>query len=325
MSPSLQICARYRDADDARAWREVLLTIIPLLLAWIGAGLLVDVSVVAVVAADVVVALFLMRLFVLQHDAGHGALFETRRQNDRFGVVACVPLLVPYLEWRKSHAIHHRISSRLDQRIFPDIYTVTTAEYRGFSTLRKIAYRAFRHPLVLFGVVPIYFFFVSCRIKGSMCPGLPRGKHRHNLLATTTAAALLLLLLCHVFGAARVLLVFLPSQIFAGAMGFWLFYVQHQAEYTWWARDDAWTYEEAGLRGSSFLDLSPPLAWLTAWIGHHHVHHLDPRIPCWRLPEAHKALQAAGVVVPKLSLWDGLRTPGRALWDEEHERLVPFG
>ncbi|MDP2342466.1 MAG: fatty acid desaturase [Deltaproteobacteria bacterium] len=319
------ICARHRVADDVRARQEVLLTVIPLALAWIAAVALYDISKVAVVAVDVVVAGFLMRLFVLQHDAGHGALFATRESNDRFGMVACVPLLVPYLEWRKSHAIHHKISSQLDHRIFPDIYTFTLAEYRAFPLWKKIAYRVFRHPLILFGVIPLYFFFVSCRIKGSMCPTLPRGRNLANLMATTTTATLMLVGLCWALGPGRVLLVFLPAQFIAGALGFWLFYVQHQAEYTFWARDSEWSYEKAALQGSSFLDLSPPLAWLTGWVGFHHVHHLDPRIPCWRLRDVHHDLVAAGVfTAPRLSGVDGLRTMQLTLWDEKRNRMVPF-
>ena len=320
-----ELCAPHRRPDDARATREVAVTVAGLLLSWTTAAALFDVGVVAVLAADVVVAAFLMRLFVLQHDAGHGALFSTRARNDGFGVVACVPLLVPYLEWRKSHAIHHRISSQLDHRIFPDIYTLTLAEFRELPTLKRWAYRAFRHPLVIFGVVPLYFFFVSCRIKGSMCPTLPRGKNLANLMATTTAALLLYAGLSWLIGVERTLWVFLPSQAIAGSIGFWLFYVQHQAEHTWWARDGAWTYEKAGLQGSSFLDLPRPLAWVTAWIGFHHVHHLDPRIPCWRLPAAHEDLSAAGVFVgPRLSLLDGCKTVRLRLWDEDQQRMVAF-
>lgn len=319
---ALAVCRRHRQRNDARAAFEVAVTVAGLVAAWVVACA-VPVDPVGVVAADVFVAVFLVRLFVLQHDAGHGALFASRATNDLFGAVACVPLLVPYLEWRKSHAIHHKISSQLDHRIFPDIYTVTRAEYAAFSAIKRLAYRAFRHPLILFGVVPVYFFFVSCRIKGSMCPALPRGKNLVNLWLTTTGACLLYAGLAGVVGLERLLLVFLPAQVMAGAVGFWLFYVQHQMEHTYWAKDGAWTYERAGLEGASFFDLPRPLAWATAWIGFHHVHHLDPLVPCYRLRAAHEELKAAGLfTAPALSLLDGVQATRLALWDEEQQRLV---
>ncbi len=326
MSAALDICRRHRAKDDARAAVEVAVTVAGLVVAWVvAASLAVKGAVEFVVVADVFVAVFLMRLFVLQHDAGHGALFSTRGRNDVFGVLACIPLLVPYLEWRKSHAIHHKISSQLEHRIFPDIYTVTVAEYASFSVLKKIAYRVFRNPLVLFGVVPVYFFFVSCRIKGSMCPTLPRGANLRNLWLTTTGALALYAGLAAVVGIERMLLVFLPAQVMAGAVGFWLFYVQHQMEHTYWAKDDVWSYEEAGLRGASYFDLSRPLAWATAWIGFHHVHHLDPLVPCYRLRAAHEELVAAGLfTAPPVTLVAGLRSTTLALWDEERGLLVGF-
>ena len=325
VSRALAVCRDHRAKDDARAAVEVVVTVAFLVAAW---AVAVAVPAEFVVVADVVVAAALVRLFVLQHDAGHGALFSTRAKNDAFGTVACIPLLVPYLEWRKSHAIHHKISSQLDHRIFPDIYTVTTAEYALFPVWKKTAYRMFRHPLVLFGLVPAWFFFVSCRIKGSMCPTLPRGKNLANVWLTTVAAVALYAGIGAVVGVDRMLWVFVPAQLIAGGAGFFLFYVQHQMEYTFWAHDATWSYERAALQGSSFFDLPRPLAWLTGWIGFHHVHHLDPLVPCYRLRGAHDAhvdaLADDGVVVPAVTLKDGLKATRLALWDEAQQRLVPF-
>jgi omega-6 fatty acid desaturase (delta-12 desaturase) len=325
MSPAAAICRDHRQADDRRAAREVVVTVAGLVAAWSAAFCVAGVDHAAAVAVDVVVAACLLRLFVLQHDAGHGALFAARAHNDVFGALACVPLLVPYLEWRKSHAIHHKISSQLDHRIFPDVYTLTRAEYAAAPAVKKLGYRVFRHPLVLFGLIPIYFFFVSCRIKGSMCQGLPRGRHLTNLWLTTLGALALYGGIAVAGGWERALWVFVPAQLIAGSIGFWLFYVQHQMEHTWWAGDARWNHEEAGLRGASFLDLPAPLAWATAWIGYHHVHHLDPRVPCYRLAEAHAALAAAGLLTsPPLSLLDGVKAVRLGLWDEEQQRLVGF-
>lgn len=328
-SPAVAVCAEFRvradGSDDGRAAVEVGVSVVGFVVAWAAAAAAFSVSKGAALATDVVVAVFLVRLFVLQHDAGHGALFSTRAKNDLFGTLVCIPLLTPYLEWRKSHAIHHKISSQLDHRIFPDIYTVTLDEYRGFETWKKIAYRVFRHPLVIFGVVPAYFFFISCRIKGSMCPTLPRGRHLVNLWLTTVGATALFGGLGALIGFERMLWVWVPSQLLGGAVGFWLFYVGHQAEHTWWAHDDRWTYEEAGLKGATFFDLPRPLAWATAWVGIHHVHHLDPKVPCFRLREAHEALVDKGLFTsPVLSLGDGLRCTRLALWDEQEQRLVGF-
>lgn len=326
MSAALAICKRHRGKDDARAACEVGVTVAFFVAAWaVAVAVAVVDNVVAVFVADVFVAAGLIRLFVLQHDAGHGALFSTRAKNDVFGALVCIPMLVPYLEWRKSHAIHHKISSQLDHRIFPDIYVLTRAEYSTSSIAKKLAYRVFRHPLVLFGVVPVYFFFVSCRIKGSMCPTLPRGAHLRNLLLTTAGAIALYAGIGALIGWQHMLLIFLPAQVMAGSFGFWLFYVQHQMEDTWWAHDGQWSYERAGLQGASFFDLPAPLAWATAWIGLHHVHHLDPLVPCWKLRAAHQELVDNGLfTAPRVGLWDGVKSVRLALWDEDQQKLVGF-
>jgi omega-6 fatty acid desaturase (delta-12 desaturase) len=317
------ILARYREPDPRRSVLELTATVVPLVLLWLAALTAAgrgwwwwSLALTAPAAA------FLVRLFMIQHDCGHGACFRRRAANDWVGRTIGVVTLTPYHCWRALHASHHASSGNLDRQGFGGIETLAVADYLALSRAGRLRYRLFRHPLVQFGLGPAYLFLLQQRVPF----GLMRKGWRpwvsamgSNLAFIAFAAAASAL-----FGTAAFLLVYFLTLMLAATVGVWLFYVQHQFERTFWARDAAWDLHEAALFGSSHLDLPQPLRWFTANIGVHHVHHLNSRIPFYRLGEVlrdHPELKACR----RLKLWESFSCVRLVLWDEATRRLVSFG
>lgn len=263
----------------------------------------------------------LLRLFLIQHDCGHGSFLPSRAANDWVGRSLGVLTLTPYACWRRSHALHHASTGNLDARGFGDVDTLTVREFRSRSRCRQALYRMYRHPLVLFGLGPAYLFLLRHRLPiGLMTAGR---EYWVSAIGTNLVTALVLAALISRFGLASILLVQLPVVLVAGSAGVWLFYVQHQFEEGHWERDAEWSFHEAALHGSSHFELPTILRWFTANIGAHHVHHLASRIPFYRIPEVlrdHPEL----VAVNRLKLGDSFKTFRLTLWDEEQRRMVTF-
>jgi acyl-lipid omega-6 desaturase (Delta-12 desaturase) len=317
-----QILGGYRQPNYLRSVVELVITALPLVALWVFAWFAFTLGhawislLIAIPAAG-----FLVRLFMIQHDCGHGAFFSHRHANDWVGRVIGVLTLTPYDFWRRTHAVHHATAGNLDHRGIGDVETLTVREYRALSYWGRLQYRLYRHPLIMFGLGPAYLFLLQYR--------LPVGFMRNgwqpwaSTMATNLAIALVVAILVWFVGIKAFLLVHLPITLLAATAGVWLFYMQHQFEHTIWARDGEWRLHDAALHGSSYYDLPAFLRWFTANIGVHHVHHLCSRIPCYRLPEVlrdHPELRDVG----RLTLLESLRCVRLALWDEERNRLVSF-
>ena len=316
-----QILARYRQPNNGRSIVEIAITIVPLVALWVLAWISLDYGYWLSLLFAVPAAGFLVRLFMIQHDCGHGAFFRYRRANDWVGRVIGVLTLTPFSFWRHTHALHHATSGNLDRRGFGDVDTLTVREYQALSPLGRLRYRLYRHPLVMFGIGPAYLFVLRHRLP----IGLMRGgwKPWLSTMATNFSIALICATLIWLIGIKAFLLVHLPIILLAASIGVWLFYVQHQFEYTTWDDDADWSVHEAALHGSSYYDLPAILHWFTANIGVHHVHHLCSRIPYYRLPQVlrdHTELRA----VSRLTIMQSLRCVRLVLWDETRRRLVPF-
>ena len=266
-------------------------------------------------------AALMVRLFIIQHDCGHGSYFRKRWANDLVGRLIGIVTLTPYDYWRRAHAVHHATSGDLSRRGVGDITTLTVAEYRCLGRWRRLLYRLYRHPLVLFGVGPAYLFMVKHRWPTEL-PILKSGLWR-SLMLTNAAIGAIAVGLALLIGPVDLLKMQLPVALLASSMGVWLFFVQHQfADGRWWRGGD-WRHGEAALHGSSYYLLPLPLQWLTASIGLHHVHHLCSRIPNYRLQECLEAIPELKRV-GRLSLMDSLRSVRLSLWDEEAGRFVGF-
>ena len=266
-------------------------------------------------------AAFLMRLFMIQHDCGHGSYFKSRRLSTAVGSVIGVLTLTPYHYWRKTHAIHHAHSGDLDLRTFGDIQTMTVREYEAMGWFRRLCYRCYRNPVVLFGPGAAFHFLVKHRFPWDV----PKSWKREwgSVWSTNIALAGILGIAWLTVGIDRFLLVQAPITFCACALGVWLFYVQHQFEDAYWQWHKDWNYYDAALHGSSFLVLPKPLQWLTANIGLHHVHHLSSRIPNYRLQRCHDENPELWRVT-KMTMLDGFKTLHLALWDEGRRRLISF-
>jgi omega-6 fatty acid desaturase (delta-12 desaturase) len=277
----LPVLNRYRAPSHLRSAIELLVTVVPFVLLWIAAWACLRWSYWLSLALAVPAAGFLVRLFMIQHDCGHGAFFRQRLANDCTGRIIGVLTLTPYDHWRRSHAVHHASSGNLDQRGIGDVTTLTVGEYLAASRLRRVAYRLYRHPLVMFGLGPAYLFLVQHRYPAG--EALKRWRSWVSPMATNAAIAALLVAVMWLFGVRPFLLVHVPIVLLAASIGVWLFYVQHQFEETFWARTATRSMPEAALHGSSHYDLPLVLRWFTANIGVHHVHHMCSRIPYYRL------------------------------------------
>jgi acyl-lipid omega-6 desaturase (Delta-12 desaturase) len=317
-----QILACYREPSHTRSIFEIAVTLGPLAGLWALAWAACYfhfwwLSLLLTVPA----AGFLVRLFMIQHDCGHGAFFRHRLANDWVGRVIGVLTLTPYDFWRRTHAIHHASAGHLERRGVGDVETLTVSEYLARSFWGRLCYRTYRNPLVMFALGPAYLFVLQHRLP----VGMMRGGWQPWLstMATNVAIVSIVATLIWCIGIQPFLLVHLPIILLAGSIGVWLFYVQHQFERTFWAHDGEWTWHDAALYGSSHYDLPGILRWFTANIGVHHVHHLCSRIPYYNLPCAlreHPELRS----VSRLTFLESFRCVRLVLWDEGRRRLISF-
>jgi len=264
---------------------------------------------------------FVLRIFSIQHDCGHGAFFRSRAANDWTGRALSVLTLVPYAYWRSAHATHHATIGRLDRRGIGEIDVLTVREYTQLPRMRRLAYRAYRNPLVLFGIGPSYQFFLRHRLPYNLPE--PAREARNSIVGMNAALLLTVFAVHATLGLPRFLTLYLPTMTVAAGVGICLFYVHHNFEETYWANPPAWSHRDASLGGSSYLALPRWLQWFAGHTGIHHVHHLCPRIPNYRLGEciaAYPELRARN----RLALRDVVRCIRLGLWDEDAGRLVSF-
>ena len=320
--PWTKILNSYREPSHSRSVVELAITFVPLALLWAAAWFTYSLGfwwvslLIAIPAAG-----FMVRLFMIQHDCGHGAFFRQQSANDWVGRVIGVLTMTPYDFWRRTHAVHHATSGNLDRRGMGDVDTLTVREYYALSRWGRLRYRLYRHPGVMFGIGPAYLFLLRHRLP----MGLIRGGWQPWLSTQATNAAMVLIAagLIWLIGVKAFFLVHLPIMILAATIGVWLFYVQHQFEATFWSEDSDWVRHDAALHGSSHYDLPLLLRWFSANIGIHHVHHLCARIPYYRLPRVmrdHPELRDIG----RITLLQSFRCIPLTLWDEAQQRLVSF-
>jgi omega-6 fatty acid desaturase (delta-12 desaturase) len=311
--------AKYQQPSTKRAIWQLINTFVPYVLLWYLMDHVSDVSLWLTIPLAVLAGAFLVRVFIIFHDCGHGSYFKSRRANDIVGFIAGVLTFTPYYHWRWEHAIHHGTAGRLDKRGTGDVWTMTVQEYLESSRWRRFAYRLARNPLVLFVIAPLYLFVVGQRFASSNADGRERQSVWLMNLSILGVAALL----SWVFGVAAYLLIQLTVMMVAGAAGVWLFYVQHQFEDVYWERGDNWDYTAAALRGSSFYKLPRILQWFSGNIGFHHIHHLSPRIPNYNLQKCHESDPLFQQVKP-ITLGSSRKSLAFRLWDEQAKKLVGY-
>ena len=262
----------------------------------------------------------LVRVFIILHDCGHGSFVASKKLGDWIGTAAGVLTFTPYRHWRGQHAIHHGTAGNLDGRGSGDVWTMTVQEYLDAPRWKRFAYRLMRNPFFLLGLAPIGMFLFQQRISHPKATK----REKRSVWVTNVALVVVAFLASLAFGFWTYFLIQLLVLAVAGGIGVWLFYLQHQFEDTYWQRGESWDFVDAALQGSAYLRLPRVLQWFTGNIGFHHVHHLDARIPNYRLQACHEA-HAEFREVNTLTLFRSIRVFGLALWDEASQKLVHFG
>ncbi len=263
--------------------------------------------------------LFMVRLFIIFHDACHGSFFKNKTWNLWLGRLTGLLTFTPFEAWRQAHNRHHASSGDLDRRGVGDVWTMTSDEFRKASKLKRLGYRLYRNPIVMFGLGPFFMLLISNRLSAKA----DKQPIKNSIRLTNLALLIWILALGWFIGFKIYLMIQLPIIFVGGLIGIWLFYVQHQFEGTYWSKNEQWDVIQAALKGSSYYQLPALLHWLTGNIGYHHVHHLRSGIPFYNLPKCHAQTDLFHSV-PGLSLKESLKTVKLRLWDEKSQRMIAF-
>ncbi len=315
-----QAVVSYQSPDLRRSLWQLVNTFVPYLILWVLMVRSLEVSYLLTLALGVVAAGFLVRIFIFFHDCSHGSFMKSQRANDIVGIITGILTFTPYYSWRHAHAIHHATAGDLDRRGIGDIWTLTVKEYMAAPTWKRLAYRFFRFPLVMFLIGPTFVFLIAQRFPS----GSKAGRERTSVWATNLALLGVAALMSFAIGFKAYLLIQFPVMIIAGMAGVWMFYVQHQFEGTYWERHENWNFATAALEGASFYKLPRILQWFSGNIGFHHIHHLSPKIPNYKLQLCFDANPIFQQVKP-ITVWASFKSLRLHLWDEDSQALVGFG
>lgn len=310
---------QFSGADTKKSIMQLFNTFVPFFGLWFLAYYSLNISYLLTLFFAVIAAGFLVRVFIIFHDCCHQSFFKQKPLNHLFGFLTGVLTLFPYLQWQRSHSIHHATSSNLDKRGTGDIWLLTVTEYQEASAWTKIRYRLYRNPFVMFILGPIFVFLIQNRFNVKSA----RKNERWNTYFINVSIIVLAVATCLLFGWQGFLLVQGPIFLISGSIGVWLFYVQHTFEDSYFEADEHWNYVQAAVEGSSFYKLPKLLQWLTGNIGYHHVHHLSPRVPNYLLEHAHEQSEPLQNV-PTITLKTSLESMKFRLWDEETKAFVTF-
>jgi omega-6 fatty acid desaturase (delta-12 desaturase) len=302
-----------------RAIWQIVNTVVPYVALWFLMYWSLSVSYWITLPLAVLASGFMVRMFIISHDCGHGSYFKSRVANDIVGFITGVLTFTPYHHWRWEHALHHASSGDLDRRGTGDVWTLTVQEYLESSRWKRFSYRLARNPVILFVIAPLFLFLIWQRIPNAKASLRERlSVYWTNLAILGVAAGM-----SWFFGYKAYLLLQVFVMGVAGTVGVWLFYVQHQFEGVYWERGEDWDYATAALQGSSFYKLPKILQWFSGNIGFHHIHHLSPRIPNYNLERCHQAEPLFQTVKP-ITLFASFKSFTFRLWDEQRRRLVGY-
>ena len=317
----IQSVLKYAQPDYRKAFWQISNTFVP----YIGLWALMIFSVLhgfpywITLLLSVAASGFLVRIFIFFHDCCHVAFFPSRRANRILGYIAGIMTFTPFEDWQRTHVIHHSASGDLDRRGVGDIWTLTVDEYLSSSRLKRFAYRFFRNPLLLFGIIPSVLFLILQRFPSSGA----KKRERHSVIFTNVAIAAIITAMSLTLGFQNYLLIQLPIIMMAASAGMWLFYVQHQYEDAYRTRHESWDLTRAGLEGSSYYKLPKVLQWIVGNIGLHHIHHVKANIPNYNLQRCYNEVLVLQIATP-LTLRKSLKSLWLNLWDEQKQKLVSF-
>lgn len=314
-----KIVAKYTMPATGRAVWQVVNTLVPYTALWCLMYWSIGVSYWITVPLAILAAGFLVRVFIILHDCGHGSFLKSRRANDILGFIMGVLCFTPYFNWRWEHSVHHSTSGDLDKRGLGDVWTLTVQEYLESSRWKRFAYRLARNPIILFVIAPLFLFLIKHRFAQAGAGT----RERESVQWTNLSVLIMAIVMSRIFGLEAYVLLQLMVLTVAGTVGVWMFYVQHQFEDVYWEHHGNWDYTAAALQGSSFYKLPKILQWFSGNIGFHHIHHLSPRIPNYNLEKCHKSEPLFQTVQP-LTLFKSFKSLTFRLWDEQQRKLVGY-
>jgi omega-6 fatty acid desaturase (delta-12 desaturase) len=318
--PWQQAVADYQQSNLRHSLWQLLNTIAPYFILWYVAYRSLEVSYWLTIPISALAGLFLIRIFIIFHDCGHGSFFKSKRANTIVGNICGVLAFTPYYAWRHSHAVHHATSGDLDRRGVGDVWTLTFEEFQELPLMTRIAYRLYRNPFVIFILAPTLDFVFIQRFYS--INDAKHAKSKRSVQFTNLMLLIILAVMSLTIGFKEYVLVQIPIITVASTIGVWLFYVQHQYENVYWERHENWDYATAALHGSSYYELPKIVHWFTGNIGFHHIHHLSPRIPNYKLEECHKENEI--FQVEPLTVKASLKSLHIRLWDEDRHKMVGY-
>ena len=315
----IEVIKKYNTPDIRKSIWQLVNSFIPYVIIWYLMYLSLDISYWITLGLSVFAAAFLVRLFIIFHDCGHGSFFRSKKLNRIIGTVIGTLVFTPYDRWHSSHAVHHATVGNLDKRGVGDVWTLTVEEYKKLPIWKRLVYRIYRNPVVLFLIGPFFLFVLSFRFtKKSMNRKERESVYLSNILILFYVTGLILLL-----GWKSFLMIQLPITYISTTAGVWLFYVQHQYPDVTWVRKEDWDYKTIALEGSSYLKFPRVLQWFSGNIGFHHIHHLSPKIPNYNLQRCHEENEMFSNIKP-VTFVPSLKTMSLKLWDEHREELISF-
>jgi len=315
----IKIVSKYNRPNALKSWWQLSGNLFLYSLAWFLMYESLSISWWITFGLSIPAAGILVRLFIIYHDCGHGSFFKSARLNNAVGIFIGILTFTPYYSWTRNHYIHHETAGNLDKRGIGDVWTMTVQEYQDSTRWHRIMYRFYRHPVTMFGIGAFYVFVIGNRFtKKDMDK-----KGRIGVYATNAGLALFAISMSLLIGIKAFILIQFPVIVIAGIFGFWLFYVQHQFDPTYWSRTDTWNYRRMALEGSSYYKLPRILQYFSGNIGFHHIHHLSPMIPNYKLARCHQENELFNIIKP-LTFWSSFKTLSFRLWDEKAKHMISF-
>ena len=313
---------QYQIPNNRRAIFQVLNTFLPFIGLWILIYFSLQWSIWLAIPLFIINAFFLVRIFIIQHDCGHHSFFSSKKMNNLIGTFCSIFSFIPFKYWSKVHNFHHGHSGQIEVHEIGDIPTITVNAYDHMNGWGKLKYRIFRHPLVTFFIVPVYYFIIPCRYPTISFNKW--GKYMKMTIKDNFWIALAYGVIGTLVGWPMFLLIQLTLVVLFGIVAFWFFYIQHQHEFSYKQMKDNWDFLLSSIRGSSYYKLPKFFHWLTGNIGYHHIHHLSSLIPNYNLPKAFKEKPALSKYVSQITFWKSLRLMRMKLWDENQEKMITF-
>jgi omega-6 fatty acid desaturase (delta-12 desaturase) len=315
----IEVVGKYNFPDRGKSIWQLINSFVPYIILWALMIMSLKYSYWITIALMIPAAGFLVRIFIIFHDCGHQSFFKSKRWNDVIGIIGGVLTFSPYHKWAHGHSEHHKTVGDLDRRGSGDIWTLTVEEYKNLTPRRRFIYRLFRNPWFLLGVGSwLSFLFIQRFTRKDFTK-----KDRISVYYTNLGLIIIGVIAYFTIGLKAYLLIQLPVMFLAGMGGVWLFYVQHQYEDVIWCRSDEWDYKTMAMKGSSFYKLPRVLQWFSGNIGFHHIHHLSPLIPNYKLEKCHNENPIFQEIKP-VTLKGSAKSLHLRLWDEEVKKIIRY-